>query len=83
MVKFHLPQVHPSVNILGFLTTLGLGVATFAVTNQTAIVSAVPAKDAVFVGLLISAVATLLPDKRTPIPSPPPPPPEGQVHNFA
>ncbi|MDE2098139.1 MAG: hypothetical protein KGL39_12870 [Patescibacteria group bacterium] len=62
--KIKLPQVHPSVNVIGFLTTAALGVATFAVDNQTAIVGVVPAKDALFVGLLLSALATLLPDKR-------------------
>ncbi|MDE2100977.1 MAG: hypothetical protein KGL39_27270 [Patescibacteria group bacterium] len=64
-MKIKLPQVHPAINVFGALTTAALAVAQFAVTNQTAIMGVVPAKDAVFVGLLISAIATLLPDKRT------------------
>jgi hypothetical protein len=68
MKGFKLPQVHPAVNFAGFLTTLGLGIATFAVNNQNAIVGAFPAKDAAFVALVISALATLLPDKRQSLP---------------
>jgi hypothetical protein len=68
MKGFKLPQVHPAVNLAGFLTTVGLGIVTFVVNNQNAIVGAFPAKDAAFVALIISSLATLLPDKRQPLP---------------
>lgn len=67
-MKLQLPKVHIAVNIMGLLGTVASGIGLFAVQNQAAIVSMVPAKDALLTTLVIAAAATFLPTKHDPTP---------------